>query len=343
MKRIENFIREDLRRITPYSSARDEYQGNATVWLDANENPAITDWNRYPDPLQQALKTAISNEKKLPVENLFLGNGSDEVLDLLFRLIATPFSDSVAFFDPSYGMYEVLGKLNGVKQVRIPLKPDFSPDWEATQAAIAGTKLLVICRPNNPTGNLFDRDKLLELLATYNGVMVVDEAYIDFSSENSLAALVNEIPNLIIVQTLSKAYGMAGLRIGMAIAHPEWIQALNSIKPPYNISSLVQQEAIQLLQQLDFTESRVLLLSERQRLVEVLKNSAVVLETIVSETNFILFKVEKADEMYAYLSQKGIVVRNRSKQLHCEGMLRVSIGTPEENDQFINALSSYQV
>lgn len=342
MSKINRYIREDLQTVIPYSSARDEFQGNAAVWLDANENPELTQWNRYPDPLQRSLKTAISEEKNIPVDQLFLGNGSDEVLDLLFRLIAKPFSDAVAFFDPSYGMYEVLAKLNGLEPMCIRLNPDFSPDWEVTKNAITKAKMLVVCRPNNPTGNLFDREKLLDLLASYKGVMIVDEAYIDFSSEKSLAKLVNEFPNLIVVQTLSKAYGMAGLRVGMAIANPDWITALNSIKPPYNISSIVQKEAINQLRSQDFIQNRRLMIQERQRLLQVLQNEKRVIKVIESEANFILFKVANANELYVYLSQQGIVVRNRSKQLHCEGMLRVSIGTPEENNRFIQALKNYQ-
>lgn len=342
MNAIKQYIREDLRSVTPYSSARDEYNGTAGIWLDANENPSITTWNRYPDPLQQSLKEVIAKEKKVATDSLFLGNGSDEVLDLLFRLIARPFTDKVAFFDPSYGMYEVLTTLNGLEQVRIPLKSDFTPDWELTQTAIQGTQLFVVCRPNNPTGNLFDRSKLLDLLTQYAGVMIVDEAYIDFSSENSLAELIGEFPNLIIVQTLSKAYGMAGLRVGMAIANPEWITALNSIKPPYNISSIVQQEAIKQLREQPFSENRAMLIRERERVSDALKRLSIVQKTIESEANFILFKVENPDQLYAFLSENGVVVRNRSKQLNCEGMLRVSIGTPEENDRFVELLNVFE-
>lgn len=341
MDTINQYIRTDLRSVVPYSSARDEFKGEAAIWLDANENPSITIWNRYPDPLQQQLKAVIAKEKNISVENLFLGNGSDEVLDLLFRLIARPFMDKVAYFDPSYGMYEVLAKLNGLESVRIPLTTDFTPDWEQTETAIRDTKLLVVCRPNNPTGNLFNREKLLRLLRSYEGVMIIDEAYIDFSSESSLAELVNEIPNLVVVQTLSKAYGMAGLRIGMAIANEQWVNALNSIKPPYNISSMVQQEAIKQLQGQNFSENRVMLIGERKRVENALKNNPKVLETINSEANFILFKVEKADELYDFLSTNGVIVRNRSKQLNCNGMLRVTIGTSLENDHFIKLLSSY--
>lgn len=342
MNAIKQYIREDLRSVRPYSSARDEYNGTAGIWLDANENPSITTWNRYPDPLQQSLKEVIAKEKKVATDALFLGNGSDEVLDLLFRLIARPFTDKVAFFDPSYGMYEVLTTLNGLEQVRIPLKSDFTPDWELTQTAIQGTQLFVVCRPNNPTGNLFDRSKLLDLLTEYTGVMIVDEAYIDFSSENSLAELIDEFPNLIIVQTLSKAYGMAGLRVGMAIANPEWIAALNSIKPPYNISSIVQQEAIKQLREQPFSENRAMLIRERERVSDALKRLSIVQKTIDSEANFILFKVENPDKLYAFLSENGVVVRNRSKQLNCEGMLRVSIGTPEENDRFVELLNVFE-
>lgn len=338
---ITQYLRKDLLNILPYSSARDEFEGEAAIWLDANENPLVTEWNRYPDPLQRALKQVISEVKGIPVNQLFLGNGSDEVLDLILRLTCKPFEDTVAYFNPSYGMYSVLARLNGLQTKEIPLDENFQVDLKALINQLTDVRLLFVCQPNNPTGTVFSILELKQLVVDFQGIVVVDEAYIDFCPEDSMAQLVTEFPNLIVVQTLSKAYGMAGLRIGMAIANEQWIQALNSIKPPYNMSSLVQQTAIELLRKTDWKSIRTTLLSERERLTMALKKLIVIETVFPSKANFILVRVQNANRLYQELTAKGIVVRNRSNQFQCENTLRFTIGTLEENNELINALNNY--
>lgn len=337
----QNYIREDLRSIVPYSSARDEFEGQGDVFLDANENGLTTDYNRYPDPLQRKLKATIANVKGLPAELLCLGNGSDEILDLLLRLTCKSFEDTIAFLTPSYGMYSVLARVNGLKTKEIPLESDFSLDFERLTREISGTKVLIICNPNNPTGNAFDKQQLLETVAGFEGVVIVDEAYADFCPEVSLAGEVEQYDNLIVVQTLSKCYGMAGLRVGMAIANKQWIKALNSIKPPYNISGLVQEAAIRTLENTNWKTIKQTIISERERIAAVLAQTNIVQEVFPSASNFILFRVEDAGKLYAFLLGKGVVVRNRSTQYGCKNTLRVSIGTIEENNRFIEALTSF--
>lgn len=338
---MKQFIREDLRGITPYSSARDEFKGEAGIWLDANENASVTAWNRYPDPLQKTLKQTISELKSIPAENLFLGNGSDEVLDLLLRLTCTPFRDTIAFFDPSYGMYDVLAHINGLSTKRIPLNEGFEVDWSSLDEAIVGTRALIICNPNNPTGNVFSKEAISAVLRSYQGVVIVDEAYIDFSEQSSMSDLVNEFPNLVVVQTLSKAYGMAGLRVGMAIANAEWIAALNSIKPPYNLSSLVQETAVNLIQATDWKAVITDIIAERNRLFEALSQQKGVVEVFPSEANFILFRIADANTLYCYLADAGVVVRNRSTQTNCANTLRVTIGSEAENTRFLTLMKQF--
>ncbi len=341
MEQLKNYIREDLLDVRPYESARHEFTGTANVWLDANENPLATDYNRYPDPFQSDLKAVISGLKNIPTERLFLGNGSDEVLDLILRLTCQPYKDTVAALDPSYGMYEVLATLNALNYRKIALNERFEWNIDAVKAQLEGVKVFFICRPNNPTGNLFPLDDLRTLLQQFKGVLVVDEAYIDFCPEASAAALVAGFPNLVVVQTLSKAYGMAGLRIGMAIARPEWVAALNAIKPPYNISSLTQQTALELLRSSDWSTIRANIIRERERLEAALKASSKVTKVFPSEANFILFRIPQASAVYNYLTEQGIVVRNRSSQFNCADTLRITVGTAEENTRFINALNNY--
>lgn len=337
-----DFIRPELQNRKPYSSARDEFEGEATAWLDANENPFVTTWNRYPDPLQRQLKRKLAELKHCQPDQLMLGNGSDEVLDLIFRLVGIPYTDKVAFADPSYGMYDVLATLNGLSVTRIPLDAQFQFPVTNALELLKDVKLLVICRPNNPTGNLIPREDIRQVLETFKGVVVVDEAYIDFCPEESLVDWVNQWPNLIVVQTLSKAYGMAGLRVGMAIADPEWIRLLNEIKPPYNLSTIVQETALELLESTDWETNRKKLLSERARLMEALRTDPNVREVFPSSANFILFRVDNASTLYDYLTQRGVVVRNRSSQFNCRNTLRVSVGSPEENQCFIQAMKAYE-
>jgi histidinol dehydrogenase len=337
---ILGFIRSDFRKIQPYSSARDEFEGLGEVFLDANENGLVTVYNRYPDPLQLELKSAISRVKNIPSENIFLGNGSDEVLDLIFRLTTTPFFDSIAYLNPSYGMYSVLAKVNGLLTIPINLDAKFQISAAEILAQSHGSKLLVICNPNNPTGTIIPKKELLKIVGEFDGIVVVDEAYSDFCLNNSLVDEVTIYSNLIVVQTLSKAYGMAGLRIGMAIASNEWIQSLNTIKPPYNLSSLVQETAINQLQSINWEVIRTEITQERKRLESFLKLNRKVTEVFESEANFILFRIPNATEIYNKLIQNGVVVRNRSTQYNCSDTLRVSVGTKSENDKFIEIIQT---
>lgn len=337
---IEQFIRLDLRNMKPYSSARDEFIGKGEVFLDANENGMLTEYNRYPDPLQKDLKKVISEVKRIPTENLFLGNGSDEVLDLIFRLTATPNLDSVAYLNPSYGMYPVLAKLNGLRTVEINLDKEFRISVEAILQQAEGARILILCNPNNPTGGIIPKEDLLEIVCKFKGIVVIDEAYVDFCPESSLASEFNNYSNLIVVQTLSKAYGMAGLRIGMAFASEEWMSALNAIKPPYNLSSVVQNTAINILASTNWDNMRERIVLEKNRVNEFLINCKSVKKVFPSKANFILFQTENANETYQKLIEKGVVVRNRSSQFNCQNMLRVSIGNLEENNRFIEIMKT---
>jgi len=335
---VERFVRPDLRNVKPYSSARDEFQGKSDILLDANENGLVTAYNRYPDPLQRELKTAISEVKQIPTENLFLGNGSDEVLDLVFRLTTTPFLDFIAYLNPSYGMYSVLAKINGLRTKIIDLDRNFQVSTSEILAQAQGSRLLVLCNPNNPTGNVIPKDRLLEIVREFEGLVVVDEAYSDFCPAYSLADEVGNYSNLIVVQTLSKAYGMAGLRIGMAIASPEWVAALNRIKPPYNLSSLAQETAIKELKRIPWKEIKAEIIQERERLTGFLKSHPLVTEVFPSEANFILFRIPNASGIYNQLIKNGVVVRDRSSQFNCSETLRVSVGSKTENNQFIQIM-----
>nr|WP_294861233.1 histidinol dehydrogenase [uncultured Fluviicola sp.] len=337
---IKRFIRKDLRDSKTYGSARNEFKGKSEVFLDANENGLATAYNRYPDPLQHELKMAVSEVKNIPIENLFLGNGSDEVLDLIFRLTTTPFLDSVAYLNPSYGMYSVLAEVNGLRTKTIDLDRNFRVADSDILTKAQGSQLLVLCNPNNPTGNVIPKDRLLEILRKFEGLVIVDEAYIDFCPAHSLAAEVNNHSNLIVVQTLSKAYGMAGLRIGMAIASPEWITALNRIKAPYNLSSLVQETAIRELKVNPWNEIRTEIVRERERVNDFLKSHPLVTEVFPSEANFILFRIPNASDGYKKLIENGVVVRDRSSQFNCSETLRVSIGSKIENNQFIQIMQN---
>ena len=340
VQEVNRFIRNDLRNVKAYSSARDEFEGIGEVFLDANENGIVTAYNRYPDPQQKKLKEVIAGIKSLNPDNLFLGNGSDEVLDLIFRLTTTPFLDSVAYLNPSYGMYSVLAVINGVRTREISLNENFQISSSEIILQAKGSKVLIICNPNNPTGEVISRDELIEIVRKFEGLVVIDEAYIDFCPVYSLADEVENYPNLIVVQTLSKAYGMAGLRIGMAVASKKWITALNRIKPPYNLSSLVQKTAIKELETISWNEVQTEIIRERNRLINYLESNSLITKVFRSETNFILFRVPNASTIYTELIKNGIVVRDRSSQFNCSDNLRVSIGTKAENDQFIKIMQT---
>lgn len=337
---ITRFLRTDLRNIQPYRSARDEFDGTKKIFMDANEHAFETAYNRYPDPKQKTLKQAISEVKGFNPENVFLGNGSDEVLDLIFRLTCTPYMDSVAFLNPSYGMYAVLAGLNGLKTCEINMDSQFQISVPEILLQAEDAKLLVICNPNNPTGRRMPKNELLEIVRAFKGVVIIDEAYIDFCSTGSLADEVINYSNLIVIQTLSKGYGMAGLRIGMAIASKAWVTALDRIKPPYNLSSIVQETAVKALKEIPWKKLNSEIIRERERLILFLKSLPSISEVFPSETNFILFRIPNASAIYNKLIENGVVVRDRSSQFNCSDTLRVSVGTPEATNRFIQIMQT---
>jgi histidinol-phosphate aminotransferase len=342
MKEINQLIRPDLLSMQAYSSARDEFSGEASVFLDANENPFNNGVNRYPDPLQKELKQRIAIIKKVKVNQLFLGNGSDECIDLLFRLLCRPGIDTAAAIAPSYGMYSVSARINQISLKQIALEADFSLDANRILRESKGSKLLFLCSPNNPTGQSFPKELLLEIVQQFDGLVIVDEAYIDFSAEESMLNDLADFSNLVVIQTFSKAYGMAGIRLGMLFGSEELISWLNKIKPPYNINSLTQNYALDKLKDLNAIEKAIeLIKSERESLMVQLKRLSIVEYVYPSDANFILIKVKDSVRLYNYLISKGIVVRERSSQMLCSNTLRLSIGTPEENKLLLEALRNY--
>ena len=344
---INQLLRENIKSLKPYSSARDEYKGEASIYLDANENaygsPLDTPYNRYPDPLQHKVKLRLSEIKGVPPRNIFLGNGSDEAIDLLFRSFCNPAVDNVILVPPTYGMYEVSANINDVAIKRVPLTTEYQLNLEGIAEAIdKNTKLIFICSPNNPTGNSINREDIETILANFNGIVVVDEAYINFSRQKSFIQELTEYSNLVVLQTLSKAWGLAGLRLGMAFASEEIIEVLNKVKPPYNINDATQHLALQALQQVNLVNSWITdTLKERDILVKNLTKFNFVLDIYPSDANFILVKTTSPKAIYDFLVTHGIIVRDRSKIELCEGALRITIGRPEENEQLINALQQY--
>ena len=337
---LDKLIRTSIKNLKPYSSARDEYSGEAMVFLDANENPFNQPYNRYPDPLQRELKAKIAKIKDCQPEQIFLGNGSDEPIDLLFRAFCEPGQDNIVTIDPTYGMYQVAAGTNDVEIRKVKLKEDYSFSVEELLAkANSRTKLIFLCSPNNPTANLLDKSEMLKLINSFDGLVVVDEAYIDFAPGASLLPELNQYENLVILQTFSKAWGMAGIRLGMAFASTEIIRVLNKIKYPYNINMLTQQKAMELLEQEDEKNKWVdLLISEREKLVEKLKEFPFVLKVFPSDANFLLVKMHDARGIYDFLVENGIIVRDRSKVVLCEDSLRITVGKAEENEVLINKL-----
>ncbi len=341
---LNKLVRKNIQQMKPYSSARDEYKDLQTnmVFLDANENPFDTFLNRYPDPQQTALKTLISKQKEVATDQILLGNGSDEVLDLIFRAFCEPNQDSILTVPPTYGMYEVLANLNAIENIQVPLSSDFELEVDAILAAIKPeTKLLFICSPNNPSGNTMERKAIECLLNGFKGLVVIDEAYVDFTKALSWTEALNKYPNLIVTQTLSKAYGLAGIRLGICYASKEIIAVLNKIKPPYNINTLTQDAARKALENKDLVSNQIsTILIERRRLMKALESYPFIKKTYPSEANFILIKVDDANKRYDQLIKNGIVVRNRSSQLHCENCLRITVGTPSENTQLLTLLNT---
>lgn len=340
---IQKLVRLHIADLQPYSSARDEFDPveSEVVYLDANENPFDNGVNRYPDPQQRKLKEVIARRRGVAANQLLLGNGSDEVLDLIFRAFCIPNQDKIIVMPPTYGMYKVLANINCISLDEVPLNDDFQLVTKDILSQISTqTKAIFLCSPNNPSGNSFRREDILTLLQSFTGLVVIDEAYIDFSTQKSLVSDLSSYPNLIITQTLSKAYGLAGIRLGICIASEEIIDILNKIKPPYNINSLTQERAISALADWDTTQGQITqLIAERKGLFAQLEKISFVEKVYPSDSNFLLVRVDDANKRYAQLIENDIVVRNRGNQVGCENCLRFSVGTPQENQILIETLN----
>jgi len=342
---LNNLVRENIKKLVPYSSARDEFKGEANVFLDANENSLgspLTKWyNRYPDPLQIKVKEKLSTIKGVPVNNTFLGNGSDECIDVLIRAFCEPGIDNILICPPTYGMYQVSADINNVAVKKVRLTPDFQLDLPGIEQAIDGdTKMIFICSPNNPTGNSLHREDIEVLLNNFFGLVVIDEAYINFSRFKSFSSSLAEYPNLVVMQTFSKAWGLAALRLGIAFASEEIIHIMNKIKPPYNINQASQELGLKAMDEVEQVNDMIrILVEERELLKSSLAQLPLVEKIYPSDANFLLVKVMDASKTYDFLLSKGIVVRDRSRVELCEGCLRVTIGSADENIQLLNALS----
>lgn len=341
---LNSLIRTNIKNLKPYASARDEFKDfdKEMVFLDANENPFENGVNRYPDPQQVQLKSVISEIKQVPVNQILLGNGSDEVLDLIFRAFCEPNKDNILTLPPTYGMYEVLANINAIKIISVPLGANFQPQVDnILKATNNQSKLLFLCSPNNPTANSFESQSIEKLLLNFKGLVVIDEAYIDFSEQESWLSQLDKFPNLIVIQTLSKAYGLAGIRLGMCFASAEIIAILNKIKPPYNVNELTQQRAIEGLKNtIKVSDEVQCILQQRQVLISELKTIPYIEKIYPSDANFLLVKVDDANTRYQQLIEKGIVIRNRTTQPLCDNCLRLTIGTEVENLKLINTLKT---
>lgn len=343
---INQVVRSNIAKLKAYSSARDEFEEATTdmVFLDANENPFQTGVNRYPDPKQQSVKELLFGLKGIPTNQILLGNGSDEVLDLIFRAFCEPKEDNVVFLPPTYGMYSVLAGLNDIETKEILLSESFDIRVEETLEVVdKNSKIIFLCSPNNPSGNAFSAESIQQIIEGFNGLVVIDEAYIDFSSQESWLEKLNNYPNLIITQTLSKAFGMAGIRLGVCYASKEIIEILNRIKPPYNVNELTQQRAKERLLKFDDVQNEISnILLERSKLEKALEAIPYISKIYPSDANFILVKVDDAVKRYNQLIKKGIVIRNRTTQPLCENTLRLTVGTMEENNKLIKALKEIE-
>ncbi len=344
MKPLEQLVRKNIWRLAPYSSARDEYSGKeAHVFLDANENPYNAPYNRYPDPLQRELKKMLERVKGVPAENIFLGNGSDEAIDLPYRIFCEPGQDNVVAIEPTYGMYRVCADINNVEYRTVLLDNDF--DFHAADLLAAcddHTKIIWICSPNNPTGNSLDRDEILKVVEGFQGIVIVDEAYIDFAQQLSLRQELPSHPNLIILQTMSKAWGSAAIRLGMAFASTDIIHIYNKVKYPYNVNLLTQQQAMEMLKDPYEIDKYVkILLTERAHLMQSFQELPICEHIYKTDANFFLARVTDAQRIYDYLVDRGIIVRNRSRIQLCNNCLRITIGTRTENAELLSALRQY--
>lgn len=340
MNTIDTLVRENIKRLIPYSSARSEYKGTNGIFLDANENPWGT-YNRYPDPFQVKLKEKIAAVKGINPDQLFLGNGSDGIVDMTYRIFCEPKKDKALTFPPTFGMYSVAASINNVELIKEPLDDDFLIDRTALEPYLtdASIKLILLCSPNNPTGNLMRKDDIDYILNTFKGIVVVDEAYIDFNSQESYTSLLDKYPHLIILQTMSKSWGLAGARLGMAIANPEVIHYYNKVKTPYNVSTLNQEAVLDILENHheEIEERRTLILDEKTRVLEAIKDAGCIRRIYPSDTNFFLVEVNDANGVYAQLIKENIIVRNQTKVI--PNCLRITIGKPEENDLLIRLIN----
>lgn len=341
---VQQLLRDNIRRLTPYSSARDEFTGQALINLDANENSLgspLTRWyNRYPDPHQHLVKEAISKIKGVPAQNIFVGNGSDECIDLLYRCFCNPGKDNVVICPPTYGMYEVSANINDIEVRKAPLLDDFQLNLAHIETLIDDhTKIIWICSPNNPTGNSINRQDIETVLNNFSGIVVIDEAYINFSRQQSFIQELQDYPNLVVLQTFSKAWGLAGLRLGLAFASTGIIEVMNKVKPPYNISQVAQELVLQAVKEVGQVNDMITeLVSMRDALSEVLGQMPIVERVYPSDANFILVKIKEARSVYEFLLSKSIVVRDRSNVLLCNDCLRITIGTEQENTALVDAL-----
>jgi len=345
---LEKLVRNNIRRLTPYSSARHEFKGEASVFLDANENsfgsPLPENFNRYPDPFQSRLKSVLAKIKDVPAQNIFIGNGSDEVIDLAYRIFCEPGKDNVIICPPTYGMYEVSANINDAAIKKINLTQDFQLDVNGIlRATDENTKLLFLCSPNNPTGNNMKRMDIEFILNNFSGIVIIDEAYIDFSEEDTFIKKLSKYENLIVMQTLSKAWGLASLRLGLAFASLQIIELFNKVKPPYNINKASQQLAIKALKNTQQVNEWVgKIVAQKGFLINELINFPFVKKIYESDANFLLVKVDDANHLYRYLISNKIIVRNRSKEVFCENCLRITIGKPDENIELMKILKTYE-
>ena len=344
MKPLEQLVRKNIWSLAPYSSARDEYSGKeAHVFLDANENPYNAPYNRYPDPLQREVKQLLERVKGVPAENIFLGNGSDEAIDLPYRIFCEPGRDNVVSIAPTYGMYQVCADINNIECRQVLLDDNFQLHADAVlKACDAHTKIIWLCSPNNPTGNSLDRDEIMKVVESFDGIVIVDEAYIDFAHQMSLRQELPTHPNLIILQTMSKAWGSAAIRLGMAFASKEIIAIYNKVKYPYNVNQLTQQQAIEMLKDpFEVDKTVKVLLQERSRLMQAFLELPICEKIYPTDANFFLTRVTDATKIYNYLVDRGIIVRNRSRIQLCQNCLRITIGTRTENNELLSALRQF--
>ena len=344
MKPLEQLVRKNIWSLAPYSSARDEYSGKeAHVFLDANENPYNAPYNRYPDPLQRDVKKMLERVKGVPSENIFLGNGSDEAIDLPYRIFCEPGRDNVVSIAPTYGMYQVCADINDIECRQVLLDDNFQLHADAVlQACDEHTKIVWLCSPNNPTGNSLNRDEIMKVVEGFDGIVIVDEAYIDFAQQLSLRQELPKHPNLIILQTMSKAWGSAAIRLGMAFASKEIIAIYNKVKYPYNVNQLTQQQAMEMLKDpFEIDKYVKTLLQERSRLIAAFRELPICEQIYPTDANFFLTRVTDAKRIYDYLVDKGIIVRNRSRIQLCQNCLRITIGTRTENNELLSALRQY--